>query len=128
MAVQVWQPEKKKDTTGGAMQTIGGIASMIPHPAAKAVGMGLQYAGTQKDPSAQAEKPMAPEQAAIPQNLAMPDRSGAISRRSQFIEEDPQAGILDARQALLALDLDPQVKEQLMKPLDLAIKAQRSVG
>jgi hypothetical protein len=128
MAVQVWQPEKKKDTAGGAFQTIGGIASMIPHPAAKAVGMGLQYAGSQPDPSAQAEKPMAPEQAAVPQDLAMPDRSGAISRRSQFIEEDPQAGILDAREALLALDLDPEVKDRLLKPLDMALKAQRSIG
>jgi len=128
MAVQVWQPEKKKDTTGGAFQTIGGIASMIPHPAAKAVGMGLQYAGSQPDPSAQAEKPMAPEQAPVQQDLAMPDRSSAISRREQGLQEDPQAGILDAREALMSLDLDPQVKEQLMKPLDMAIKAQRSIG
>ena len=127
MAVQVWQPEKKNDTTGGVFQTVGNIASMIPHPAAQAVGMGLQFMSNQPDPSAAKQKPMVPEQAAEPQDLAMPDRSGAISRRSQFIEEDPTQGIIDAREALLALDLDPEVKDRLKKPLDMAIQAQRSI-
>ena len=86
MAVQVWQPEKKNDTTGGVFQTVGNIASMIPHPAAQAVSMGLKYLGSQPDHSAAKQKPMVPEQAAVPQDLAMPDRrryftSGTVYRR-----------------------------------------------
>ena len=128
MAVQqVYQPEKKQDNSFQTLGQLGGLISMIPHPVAKGVGGGMMAVGTLGAMTQKPEK-YTPQASPVEGDLNMPDYSQAIARREKQLAQDPYQGLVDAKAALSALDVDDETKLRLQKPLDAAIAAQRSIG
>jgi hypothetical protein len=142
--INVYQPSTNKtDNTGQRMQQIGGLISMIPHPAAQAAGGGLAALGTIKQMTTQQPKEIGQQgvissqqqRVAMPSQtpraaqaeLDMPDYSSALNRRTELAQNADQE-LIDARAALEALDMDQELKTRLQKPLEAAIAAQRSIG
>ena len=140
----VYMPQKNKvDDSGQKMTQIGGLISMIPHPAAKAVGGGMAAFGTLKQMTTKQPKQIgqqgpigggAPSSYRMPSQtpraaqaeLDMPDYSGAISRRERAVADNPEQALIDARAAIEALEMDQEAKMRLQKPIDIALQAQRS--
>jgi len=128
MAVISVENQEKKDDSLQKIGAVGGLISMIPTPYTRAIGGVMQGAAVlgsmAKKPGYQ---PVQPQMTAAAENIQMPDRSQALQRRQELNSSDPYQSLVDAREALAKLDIDPDLKNRLSIPIDTALNAQRRV-
>jgi len=127
MAIINVQNQEKKDDSLQKIGAVGGLISMIPTPYTRAIGGVMQGAAIL---GSMAQKPgyqPVPAQMTAAENIEMPDRSLALQRRQELNTSDPYQSLVDAKEALEKLDIDPDLKNRLSIPLETAINAQRRV-
>jgi len=127
MAVISVENQEKKDDSLQKIGAVGGLISMIPTPYTRAIGGVMQGAAVLGSMAQKpGYKPVQPQMIAA-ENIEMPDRSQALQRRQELNSSDPYQSLVDAREALAKLDIDPDLKNRLSIPIDTALNAQRRV-
>jgi len=127
MAVIDVQNQEKKDDSLQKIGAVGGLISMIPTPYTRAIGGVMQGAAVLGSMSQKPSYQPVPAQMISAENIQMPDRSQALQRRQELNTSDPYQSLVDAKEALAKLDIDPDLKNRLSIPIDTALNAQRRV-
>jgi len=97
-----------------SLGTLGGIISLIPHPAAKAVGTGMAVAD-------KLQASNQPQQSAMPNTVASGFNNGSMARRQSLSREDPRLRLEEGLAALDRLDIDDERKKALRAPIEQAL-------
>jgi len=130
MAVTPVLIPQKKGRDGSDLSNLGKLAGMAApfagpaSPYLMAFSAGTQLKDTLETPE---QAPQAAPQLQPTQELDMPDRGMAIARREAARQQDTAKLLQEGREALAGLDIDPEIKLRLSKPIDAALQMERKV-